>query len=122
MGVSVFTVVNGPENVCVVLFTSLTISHTDSGRNLRSSSLSVPILRPSSALSTHSSPATHSPPSPVPSLSVTGSVSSSLTRRIQRYRATSLEDPAELYRKVLKPLDRVYNECLHSSLPVFSCV
>ena len=52
------------------------------------------------------SPSGHSPPSPQNSLTVPG-VSSSLSRRIQRARSTSLENGSELYRKLLKPLDQV---------------
>ena len=70
--------------------------HTRNG--LFGSSPSSPYLTPST---------NPSPPSPGNSLTVP-SLSSSLSRRIQRSRSTSLENGSELYRKVLKPLDQVW--------------
>ena len=79
---------------------------TESSKH-RSSSLSVPILRPSGSGSSLSPSTT--PPSPHSPHQINGSngLSSSLTRRIQRSRSTSLENGNELYRRVLKPLDQV---------------
>ena len=78
---------------------------TESSKH-RSSSLSVPILRPSGS----GSPST-SPPSPHShsphQLNGSNGLSSSLQRRILRSRSTSLENGSELYRRVLKPLDQV---------------
>ena len=80
--------------------------HTQSSKH-RSSSLSVPLLRPSGSGSSLSPSTT--PPSPHSPHQLNGSngLSSSLTRRILRSRSTSLENGNELYRRVLKPLDQV---------------
>lgn len=76
-----------------------------------SSTLGVPISHSSTLHPSPSSLSTspHSPSSPLSSCNPP-SLSSSLTRRIQRSRSTSLENPSELYRKVLKPLDQVRDE------------
>ena len=53
-------------------------------------------------------------PSPLSQLSlgVPSSLTSSLTRRIQRVRSTSLENGSELYYRILKPMDQVLSHFL----------
>ena len=97
----------GPTCMFILCVHICTFSPVESSKH-RSSSLSVPILRPRASGSSLSPSTT--PPSPHSPHQLNGSngLSSSLTRRILRSRSTSLENGNELYRRVLKPLDQVY--------------